>query len=1336
CASPEQDRGRRGAELSPLLRLDEDPRLTCPGFTSIVDRVSIVVEGTVSEPFEFSETAVRTEDGFQPVTFTGIPVGLDGTVEVSITVTGWNHFDESRHPFIAGARRVLLTLGENDPVTVAVALTDTDGDLLFDCQEDRNGNGMLDPGETDPSLVDTDYDGIEDGVEDRNHNGAVDPGETNPAFPDTDGDLLPDGVEDWNRNGIYEPENDETDPTNADTDGDGIEDGVEDRNHNGDWDVQQGETNPRSADSDGDGLDDPVEDHDGNGTVDPGETDPNDPDTDGDRLPDGIEDANRNGRYDPDETDPLNPDTDGDDLPDGIEDANRNGRYDPDETDPRNPDSDGDGLRDGKEDRNANGLVDEDETDPRNPDSDGDEILDGTEDLNHNGIVEPTESNPLVLDTDGDGIPDGIEDTNRNGRRDAGEMHPNDPDSDDDRLPDGTEDRNRNGHWDVAEGETNPLSEDTDGDLVPDGKEDRNRNGLRDPGEMDPTNADTDGDGIPDGLEDRNFNGIWDPNAGELDPLSADTDGDGIPDGIEDADRNGLYEPSVGETNPLSADTDGDGIPDGIEDADRDGVFAAGIETDPRKSDTDDDTLLDGDEDANRNGRLDPHESDPRKADTDGGGRNDGSEARLGFDPREPADDRPLLTFREPLLPPAEPAAIKARYVSSQLFENVFRFNGELIAADQLAATGPFEIEGFFSLADPGFLEVVVDQIASRPRPFLPIETVTKTLPVGTDAGVVSLASSPDGGRLFLARAGGAGDLAAIEIAAWRLEGIPLDLSPPRQVAVAPDGESVYVSIFGEPVILEVEGGDTSAQHRFDLPEPAGKFLLAPDGGALYATSCCSDAVLRLDLTDASVRRVEGVGDTPVDLALDAERGILYVLGRLSGDLTPLDPKTLEAIGAPLPLGLERPAALGIDPIDGSLLAANATRLVFVGAYGGIEGEVETGCAAIPRMAIVERDLYLGCGEEIVVVDLEGRSVRTRIPLPGFLLALVPAPAGDLLFAALDMGEGEDRVVVVPRARGKIFHSGVTRPLPPEAPRRIAWSPEGIVLGTTTEEGGPALHLLPTDGRMPREIPLDAKGQIEALSVRGETAFVAVGSEQITGGSLFEVDLGGAVSRRLQICANPVGLAIAPSGTRAYVTCREGVVMDLDLGSGVGTPFAIGGSPSAIVMTSESVAFVAHAEDPMISRLEKLPGDPVVSVIEGVGSNPSPEGLRFSPRHDRLYFADRENHAIVLLDPEVLPEEAVRGTIPIGYGGPVSLALDAEEGALFATLDSLRVVAIDLDEGTLLPGVVPLSASPLSLTAGGMAFHAFVLTNEEIGLVVRPRSLVELVSWMLRNPAK
>ncbi|WP_158501810.1 Ig-like domain-containing protein [Vitiosangium sp. GDMCC 1.1324] len=588
----------------------------------------------------------------------------------------------------------------------ADGITDTDGDGLIDALDpDSDNDGLKDgtelgvtaatapPGTntsspnfvpdadpsttTNPKDADTDDGGVSDGTEDKNHNGRVDPGETNPnvkADDDTDGDGVPNATE--VALGL--------DPNDPDTDDDGVIDGVD-----GITDTDgDGLIDALDPDSDNDGLKDGTElgvtaatAPAGTNTSSPNfvpdadpstTTNPKDADTDDGGVSDGAEDKNHNGRVDSGETDPnikaddkTTADSDGDGLSDSEETARG--------TDPFDDDTDDDGLTDGYE-------VATSKTDPLKKDTDGDGIQDGTElglsapqGLNTNLAVfqadaDPsTKTDPLDVDTDNGGVSDGIEDVNHNGKVDPGETNPLNPadddptkDTDGDGIPDSVE---------VATG-TDPTKADTDGDGIPDGVEDRNHNGTVDPGETDPRKTDSDGDGLPDGVEDKNHNGVVDP--GETDPRNPDTDGDGLSDGVEvelgldpndaDTDDDGVVDGKDGITDTdkdgridaLDPDSDNDGINDGTELGVTAATAPAGTDTsspnfvpdadpstttNPKVADTDGDGLKDGEEDKNHDGRFDSGETDPNDPDTDHGGVSDGDEVKTNGNPLDDTDD-------------------------------------------------------------------------------------------------------------------------------------------------------------------------------------------------------------------------------------------------------------------------------------------------------------------------------------------------------------------------------------------------------------------------------------------------------------------------------------------------------------------------------------------------------------------------------------------------------------------------------------------------------------------------------------------------------------------------
>lgn len=170
--------------------------------------------------------------------------------------------------------------------------TDSDGDGLSDGMElgktsSLNAACGFAPdsdtfSRTDPTSQDTDGDGLGDGAEDKNKNGRVDSGESNPLKKDSDCDGLSDPDETSGALGCA------TDPLKRDSDGDGLPDGLE-----------RGSTAPGADTS----CQYPTNIFDADPTT---KTNACAADSDGDQVMDGAEDTNQNGRVDQGELDPAN----------------------------------------------------------------------------------------------------------------------------------------------------------------------------------------------------------------------------------------------------------------------------------------------------------------------------------------------------------------------------------------------------------------------------------------------------------------------------------------------------------------------------------------------------------------------------------------------------------------------------------------------------------------------------------------------------------------------------------------------------------------------------------------------------------------------------------------------------------------------------------------------------------------------------------------------------------------------------------------------------------------------------------------------------------------------
>jgi len=388
---------------------------------------------------------------------------------------------------------------------------DSDGDGIPDIEEDLDGDGIVDAGESDPANPDSDGDGLTDG-EELSQLGRIAKliaegfvfehiNDFDPTNPDSDGDCLPDGME----IGIGKEEAEaaisgmRVRPYYAVTPscrailnrrGVGKLENV----------ILHDEQAPLALDNIAVIYDVDTE------TI----TDPTSRDTDRDGIMDGEEDWNFNGKRDGEDA----PVVQSDDA--GEEDAESETTFSMTKAYSYSSSTGGNALDTCAGDRDG-----WKETDPRDADSDGDDIKDGEEgpiDVEASTLG-PNESSPLLCDTDDDGVPDGME------KREGTLV--NGCDTDNDGLADG-----------IELGIIHPTSS------VPGcaGLQAAGTN-VRLATELDPKNPDSDGDGLDDGIEDANHNGWVD--ASESDPSIPDSDEDGVNDGVE-----------------TTGDFNGDGLPD------------------------------------------------------------------------------------------------------------------------------------------------------------------------------------------------------------------------------------------------------------------------------------------------------------------------------------------------------------------------------------------------------------------------------------------------------------------------------------------------------------------------------------------------------------------------------------------------------------------------------------------------------------------------------------------------------------------------------------------------------------------------------------------------------
>ncbi len=184
---------------------------------------------------------------------------------------------------------------------------------------------------------------------------------------------------------------------------------------------------------------------------------------------------------------------------------------------------------------------------------------------------------------------------------------------------------------------------------------------------------------------------------------------------------------------------------------------------------------------------------------------------------------------------------------------------------------------------------------------------------------------------------------------------------------------------------------------------------------------------------------------------------------------------------------------------------------------------------------------YLAQGDALAAYATATRAPQGLLHLPGRIVALVIAPAGDRAYAAL---AGRDAVAVI-----SLKPLALLRTLPlPAAPSDLTLDPAGLTLTVASAAAGRLFAFDAADGRRIAAAAVPGRlGQIAANGYGG--VFVAVADRGVIA-VLDARSLRPTGEFPLPDCARPGGLALDPVGRRLFVACADGgtAVVDTDVG--------------------------------------------------------------------------------------------------------------------------------------------------------------------------------------------
>lgn len=118
----------------------------------------------------------------------------------------------------------------------------------------------------------------------------------------------------------------------------------------------------------------------------------------------------------------------------------------------------------------------------------------------------------------------------------------------------------------------------------------------------------------------------------------------------------------------------------------------------------------------------------------------------------------------------------------------------------------------------------------------------------------------------------------------------PIDLdSPARDIAIAPDGKTVYVLVGHPDRLLPIDAATGTIGDAALLPGPAESLAITPDGSVAYAAVVNSGQVYRIDLHANALSNSITIGHRVWGLAIHPEGGSVFVATGDAGGISQID---------------------------------------------------------------------------------------------------------------------------------------------------------------------------------------------------------------------------------------------------------------------------------------------------------------------------------------------------------------------------------------------------------------------------------------------------------------
>ena len=168
------------------------------------------------------------------------------------------------------------------------------------------------------------------------------------------------------------------------------------------------------------------------------------------------------------------------------------------------------------------------------------------------------------------------------------------------------------------------------------------------------------------------------------------------------------------------------------------------------------------------------------------------------------------------------------------------------------------------------------------------VVSMTRRTTIGTEAGPIDLALSPDDSTLYVAATGGVNVIDTSTRRATRF--IELDSSP-FAIELSPDGTVLYSVLAYDDALVAVDLA-SGARRVVSIPDSAESSVVTPDGRYLFVTHRAVDKVSRIRTSDLRVDTTS-VGDAPRGIDVLPNGAAVYVVNQDAHTVSVVDTESL-----------------------------------------------------------------------------------------------------------------------------------------------------------------------------------------------------------------------------------------------------------------------------------------------------------------------------------------------------------------------------------------------------------------------------------------------------------